>query len=80
MLKKSEYQENIISTNIRSFSQLQQQMQAGDIQEKVIIVSINLPNVEGTSEKLQPILKSHKITSPFYSESILHKFLCKLKY
>ena len=39
----------------------------------------NLSYVEGPSEKLQCILKSHKIRSNFYTESTLGKLLCKLK-
>ena len=42
-------------------------------------MSINLPYVEGTSEKLQRILRSHKIRSTFYTENTLRKLLCKLK-
>ena len=42
-------------------------------------MSINLPYVEGTSEKLWLILKSHKIRSTFYTEMTLRKLLCKLK-
>ena len=42
-------------------------------------MSMNLPYIEGTSEKLQHILKSHKIRSTFYTENTLHK-LCKLKF
>ena len=43
-------------------------------------MSMNLPYIEGTSEKLQHILKSHKIRSTFYTENTLHKLLCKLKF
>ena len=42
-------------------------------------MSINLPYVEGTSEKLWHILRSHKIRSNFYIESTLCKLLCKPK-
>ena len=42
-------------------------------------MSINLPNVEGTSEKLRRKLKSYKIRSTFYTESTLCKLLCKPK-
>ena len=35
--------------------------------------------IEVTSEKLRLILTSHKIRSTFYTESTLHKILCKLK-
>ena len=40
---------------------------------------INLPYVEGTSEKLRRMLRSHKIRSTFYTENILRKPLCKPK-
>ena len=59
--------------------QSQQLMQATDIQEEDIRVSINLPYVEGTSEKLRHILRSHKIRSIFYTEKTLRKLLCKPK-
>ena len=61
MLKENGYQESIISkifkkiTNNHSLPQLQQQTQ-----EEEIKMSINLPYVEGTSEKLRRILRSHK--------------------
>ena len=42
--------------------------QATYIQEEEIIISINLPYVEGTSEKLRRILRSQKIRSTFYTE------------
>ena len=42
-------------------------------------MSINLPYVEGTSEKLRCILRSHKIRSTFYTENTLRKLLCKPK-
>ena len=42
-------------------------------------MSINLPYVEGTTEKLWRILRSHKIRSTFYTEKTLHKFFCKSK-
>ena len=60
-------------------SQSQQQMQAADIQEEEIRMSISLPYVEGTREKLPRTLKSHKIKSTFYKESTLRKVICKLK-
>ena len=40
-------------------------------------MSINFPYVEGTSEKLRPILRSHKVWSTFYTENTLGKLLCK---
>ena len=42
-------------------------------------MSINLPYVEGTSEKLRRIPRSHKISSTFYTESTMQKLLCKPK-
>ena len=50
---------------IHNLSQSQQLMQATDIQEEEIRISISLPYVEGTSEKLRGILRSHKIRSTF---------------
>ena len=40
-------------------------------------MSINFPYVEGTSEKLRRILRSHKVRSTFYTENTLGKLLCK---
>ena len=86
MLKENGYQESIISktfrrvTNNHSLSQLQQQTQAADIQEEKIRMSINLPYVEGTSEKLRLILRSHRIRPTFYTENTLRKlFYVNLK-
>ena len=42
-------------------------------------MSINLLYVEGTSEKLWRILRSHKIRSTFYTEKALRKLLCQPK-
>ena len=72
VLKENGYQESIISkifkriTNKHSLSQSQQQTQATDIQDEEIRMSIHLPYVESTSEKLRHILRSHKIRSSFY--------------
>ena len=85
MLKENGYQESIISkifkriTNNHSLPQSNQLTQATDIQEEEIRMSINLPYVEGTSEKLRRILRSHKIRSIFYTENTLCKLLCKPK-
>ena len=85
VLKENGYQESIINkifrriTNNHSLPQSQQLMQATDIQEEEIRMSINLPSAEGTSEKLQHILRSHKIRSTFYTEITLRKLLCKPK-
>ena len=54
-------------------------MQATDIQEEEIKTGINLPYVEGTSEKLRRILRSQIIRSTFYTEMTLRKLLCKPK-
>ena len=54
-------------------------MQVTDIQEKEIRKSISLLFVEGNSEKLRHILRSHKIRSTFYTESTLCKLFCKWK-
>ena len=43
-------------------------------------MSINLPYVEVNTEKLQPIFRSQKIRSNFYTESALCKLLCQPKY
>ena len=85
MLKGNGYQESIISkifkriTNNHSLPQSQQLTQAIDIQEEEIRISINLPYVQGTSEKLRRILRSHEIRSTFYTEMTLRKLLCKPK-
>ena len=85
LLKENGYEESIISitftriTNNHSLPQSQQLTQATDIQEEEIRISINLPYVEGTSEKLRRILRSHKIRSTFYTEKTLRKPLCKPK-
>ena len=42
-------------------------------------MSINLPYVDSTSEKLQGILRSHKTRSTFYTENTLRKLLFKPK-
>ena len=57
--------ELLILILIHNLSQSQQLMQATDIQEEEIRISISLPYVEGTSEKLRGILRSHKIRSTF---------------
>ena len=67
MLTENGYQESIISeiykriTNNHSLPHSQQLTQATDIQKEEIRMSINLPHVEGTSEKLRRILRSHII-------------------
>ena len=42
-------------------------------------MSINLPYLEGTSEKLRRKRRSRKIRSTFYTENTLCKLLCKPK-
>ena len=85
MLKENGYRESIVNkifrriTNNNSLPQSQQLTQATDIQEERIKTSINLPYVEGTSEKLRRILRSHKTRSTFYTEMTLRKLLCKPK-
>ena len=74
LLKENGYQESIICkifkriTNNHSLPQSQQLTQATDIQEEEIRMSMNLPYVEGTSEKLRRILRFQKIRSIFYTE------------
>ena len=59
--------------------QSQQQTQLIDVVEEELRMSINLPQVEYTSEELGRILRSHKMSSNFYNESTLCNLLCKLK-
>ena len=42
-------------------------------------MSINLPYVEGTSEKRRRILRSHEITFTFYTENTVRKLHFKPK-
>ena len=76
VLKKYGYQKSIISNilqvinNNPSLSQSQKQTQATDIPEEEIRMSVNLPYVEGASEKQQQILRSHKIRSTLYTKHI----------
>ena len=65
--------------DIERLPQSQQLTQATDIQEEEIRMSINLPYVEGTSEKLRHILRSLKIRSTFYTKKTLRKLFCKAK-
>ena len=86
VLKENGYQESIIGkifkriTNNHSLPQSQQLTQAADIQDEEIRMSMNLPYVESTSEKLRCILRSHKMRSTFYTEKTFRKLLCKPKY
>ena len=85
VLKENGYWGSIINkifrkiTNNHSLPQSQKLTQATDIQDEEIRISINLPYVESTSEKLLRILRSHKIRSTFYTEMTLRKRLCKPK-
>ena len=69
VFKENGYREGIINkifrriTNNHSLPQSQQLTQATYIKEEEIRISIDLPYVEGTSEKLRRILKSHNIRS-----------------
>ena len=56
-----------------------QPMKATYIQEEETRISINLPYLECTNEKLPRILRSHKIRSTFYTDRTLRKLLCKLE-
>ena len=40
-------------------------------------MNISLSYVEGTSEKLRRILRSHKVRPTLYTESTLRKLFCK---
>lgn len=44
-----------------SVKSLGESIEATDLEEEKIRMSINLRNLKGTSEKLQSILKTHKI-------------------
>ena len=74
MLKENGYRESITNktfmriTNNHTLPQSEQLTQATDIAEEEIRISINLPYVEGISEKLRRILRSPKIRSNFYTE------------
>ena len=62
VLKEYGYQESIIllaKSNNHSFPQSQQLTQATDIHKEKIRMSINLPCVQGTSENLRSIHRSH---------------------
>ena len=82
VLKENGYQENIICkifkriTNNHTLCQSQQQMQATDIQEDEIKLSINLTDVEGQSQvkKLWYILGCHKARPTLYIENTLNCF------
>ena len=65
--------------SIRYFSLSQQFTQPTDVQEEEIRMSINLPYVEGTSEKIVHILRSQKIRPNFYTESTSRELAFKPK-
>ena len=82
VLKENGYQKSIVSKifkRITNNHSLSQQTHVTDVQENKIKMTINLPYVQGTSEKLGRILTSHRIRSTFYTENNLRKLLCKLK-
>ena len=54
-------------------------MQVTDVQREEMRMSINLAYVEGTSENLWHILRSHKVRSTFSTGSALCKLVCKPK-
>ena len=66
-------------TNNHSLTQSHKKTQAENIQEEEITMNINVPYIEGTSEHLGLILRSHKIRYTFCPESTLRKLLCKPK-
>ena len=66
-------------TNNYSLPQSQQLMEATDIQEEELRISIHLPYVEGPRETLRRILRSHEVRSTFYTEMTLCKVLWKSK-
>ena len=67
------------SINYHSLSQSEQHTQVTNIQEEEIRMSINLSQVEKTSEKLRRILRSQKTRFSFYTGSTLGKVICKPK-
>ena len=69
----------LVDFSNRCFSQPQQQRQVVEIQTNEIRMTKNLPSVKGTSEKLQRILRTHKIIFTFCTENIFRKLLCKPK-
>ena len=78
MLKENGFQESIISKIFiynYCLPQSQQLTQVTDIQEEEIRISIIY--VEGTSEKLRCILRSHELRSTFYTKNTLRKLFCK---
>ena len=68
-----------IITNNHSSFQSQQQTWATDIQEEDGRISTILPYAKGTCDKLQRLLKTHKIRSNFHTENTLCKRFCKPK-
>ena len=80
VLKENGYQESINNKIFKeNYQKPQQQTQVTDIQENHIKMSKNLLHVQGTSEKIWRILRSHKTRSTFYTENTLPKLLCKPK-
>ena len=60
-------------TNNHSLPQSQQLTQTTDIQKEEIRMSLNLLHIDGNSEKLRRIVRSHKIRSTFYTEKTQRK-------
>ena len=85
MLKENGYKESIIGkifkriTNNHSLPQWKQLTQATNIQEEEIRMSINLPYIEGTTEKLWHKFRYLKTRAAFYNENILCNIFCKPK-
>ena len=65
--------------SIRYLSLSQKFTQPTDVQEEEIRMGINLPYVEGTSEKMEHILRSQEIRPNFYTESISRELTFKPK-
>ena len=81
MLKKNGYQESkaLIVKFLRELLAIPACV-SHNIPVQEIRININLPYVEGTSEKLWHILIPYKIRFTFHTESTLRKLLCKRKY
>ena len=78
VLKDDEYQEHIVSKIFTRINNKQHTKLRG-IDEEKVRMSINALYVEGATEKLRHILKSHKISSFFFIENTLHKLFCRPK-
>ena len=67
----------MIAETSHSVFQSYQETQAIYILELDIKISIDIPYLEESSEKLWRIFRFHKIRSTFYTGSTLRKLLCK---